>query len=212
MEKVERRAAWSSLVLLDGFRHGNELAAEALFTRYFKRLNALAKCRLSQRLARRIDPEDIVMSVFRSVFVSACAGRFKLTRRGDLWRLLSAITKHKLFRQIRHDLADRRSIASEVVLGQINEAHIRKRGDISSPEEVCEQADEVDWIRDQLDAGARRVFDLRLEGAELTEIAREVGRSERTVRRALAQVRDLVAGRRIVRSRGSRITISCCSK
>ena len=70
----EAPAAWTSLVLLERFRGGDELAAEALFARYFERLTALARSRLSPRLARRTDPEDIVLSVYRSFFVEAQRG------------------------------------------------------------------------------------------------------------------------------------------
>ena len=97
--------AWTSLVLLERFRGGDELAAEALFARYFERLTSLARSRLSTRLARRTDPEDIVLSVYRSFFVEAREGRYTLGRGGDLWRLLSSITRHKLLRQVRHQSA-----------------------------------------------------------------------------------------------------------
>ena len=65
------RAAWTSLVLLERFRGGDDLAAAEIFDRYFQRLTALARSRLSPRLAQRTDPEDIVLSVYRSFFVDA---------------------------------------------------------------------------------------------------------------------------------------------
>ena len=37
----KRQAAWSSLVLLEGFRLGDTLAEEKLFSRYFERLKVL---------------------------------------------------------------------------------------------------------------------------------------------------------------------------
>ena len=110
MKNDEPQTTWTSLVLLERFREGDELAAEALFSRYFDRLTSLARSRLSSRLKRRTDPEDIVLSVYRSFFVGARAGRFTLSRGGDLWRLLASITKHKLLRQLRHATADCRSI------------------------------------------------------------------------------------------------------
>ena len=106
----EAPAAWTSLVLLERFRGGDDLAAAALFARYFERLTSLARSRLSTRLARRTDPEDIVLSVYRSFFVEAREGRYTLGRGGDLWRLLAAITRHKLLRQVRRQSADRRSV------------------------------------------------------------------------------------------------------
>jgi DNA-binding CsgD family transcriptional regulator len=41
----------------------------------------------------------------------------------------------------------------------------------------------------------RRVLELRLQGARLSEIAEDTGRSERTIRRTLGQIRDLLAER-----------------
>ena len=65
------RTNGTSLILLERFRSGDELAAEALFSRYFERLTSLARTRLSSSLKRRTDPEDIVQSVYRSFFIGA---------------------------------------------------------------------------------------------------------------------------------------------
>src|SRR3954452_224173 len=113
MERDESPAGWTSLVLLERFRDGDDRAADALFSRYFERLTLLARSRLSLRLAGGTDPEDIVLSVYRSFFVGARAGRFTLSRGGDLWRLLASITKHKLLRETRRQRADRRSVDRE---------------------------------------------------------------------------------------------------
>jgi tRNA A-37 threonylcarbamoyl transferase component Bud32 len=147
-------------------------------------------------LARRTDPEDIVMSVYRSFFLGARSGRFTLSRGGDLWRLLSGITRHKLSRQIRHDVADRRSVEHEVSVEHLDEARIVERQQVATPEHAMALAEELEWVFGQLDASARRILELRLQGAELSEVAQATGRSERTVRRTLALVRDLMILRR----------------
>ena len=152
MKNEDPQIAWSSLVLLEQVRAGDEPAAAALFSRYFKRLTSLARSRLSTRLARRTDPEDIVMSVYRSFFVGARAGRFTLNRGGDLWRLLSAITRHKLARQIRHEVADRRSVERELSVDEVDEARILERRQAVTPEEASAVADELEWVFGQLDA------------------------------------------------------------
>jgi DNA-directed RNA polymerase specialized sigma24 family protein len=46
-----------------------------------------------------------------------------------------------------------------------------------------------------LDAFGRRVLALRLQGEPLALIAADTGRSERTVRRLLAHIRELLAER-----------------
>src|SRR4051794_12591827 len=127
MGTVEPQDAWTSLLLLERFQVGDETAAEELFARYFERLSALARSRLSARLARRTDPEDIVLSVYRSFFVEAREGRYILSRGGDLWRLLASITRHKLLKKVRHESAARRSFQVEVPLGQIAEETILGR-------------------------------------------------------------------------------------
>jgi RNA polymerase sigma factor (sigma-70 family) len=189
------RTAWTSLVLLERFRAGDDRAAEEIFARYFHRLTALARSRLAPRVARRTDPEDIVLSVYRSFFVSAREGRFVLGSGGDLWRLLAAMTKHKLLRQIRSQSAGRRSVDAELPLDRVDSAHFVKRVHEPTPEEAVALADELERVLSLLDSFGRRVFELRLQGLQLAEIAADTGRSERSVRRMLAQIRGLLTDR-----------------
>ena len=191
----EARAEWTSFVLLERFRGGDDRAADELFARYFGRLTSLARSRLAPRLARRTDPEDIVQSVYRSFFVEAREGRYTLSRGGDLWRLLAAITGHKLLRQVRRQTADRRSVDAEIPLDQLDEGRLLGGQPIPSPEDAAELADELEWVFSRLDPFARRVLELRLQGLQIAEIAEDTGRSGRTVRRSLARVRELMAGR-----------------
>jgi RNA polymerase sigma factor (sigma-70 family) len=195
METHENQNTWTSLVLLERFRNGDERAAAAIFTRYFERLTLLARSRLSPRLARRTDPEDIVMSVYRSFFIGARSGRFALVRGGDLWRLLASITRHKLSRQARHQMAACRSVEIELPLDSAELARCRALDDEPTPEDAVALADELEWAFSRMNALGRRVLELRLQGAQLSEIARDTGRSERTVRRTLATIRELLAGR-----------------
>lgn len=187
--------AWTSLVLLEGFRGGDERAAEALFARYFERLTALARGRLSPRLARRADPEDVVLSAFRSFFVEAREGRYALGRGGDLWRLLSSIAVHKLLRQARRQRAARRSLDVEVPLDRVEEGRLAGRGHDTGPEEAAALADEIERVSSRLDPFGRRVLELRLQGLATPEIAGDTGRSERSVRRSLARIREILAER-----------------
>lgn len=195
MDHDEAQTNWTSLVLLERFRDGDDLAADALFARYFERLTVLARSRLSPRLAGRTDPEEVALSAYRSFFVAASEGRYVLSRGGDLWRLLSAIAKHKLLRQVRHHRADRRSVDLEVPVDQIDEANPSGRLPEPTPEEAAALADEVERVLAHLEPFGRRVLELRLQGLPHSEIAEETGRSERSVRRAIAQIRELLSGR-----------------
>src|SRR5262245_58097585 len=58
----------SSVHLVSRWRAGDQQAAAELFRRYASRLIALAQSRLSASMASRVDPEDVVQSVYRSFF------------------------------------------------------------------------------------------------------------------------------------------------
>ena len=67
-----------SIRLLAQWREGDQQAAGHLFHRYAEQLTALARGRLSARMGRRFDPEDVVQSVYCSFFKGAGEGRFDL--------------------------------------------------------------------------------------------------------------------------------------
>lgn len=91
-----------SIQLLVRWKAGDEAAAEEIFSRYLHRLAGLARNRLSDKMQRRIDPEDVVQSAYRSFFRQAKEDRYELKRSGDLWRLLAAITINKTMGQIEY--------------------------------------------------------------------------------------------------------------
>ena len=121
------------------------------------------------------------------------AGRFALDRGGDLWRLLASITRRKLLRQARHHTADRRSVDLELPLDRALEGCYSVRGQEPTPQDAIDLSDELERVFSALDAFGRRVLELRMQGAQLSEIAEDTGRSERTVRRTLGQIRERLA-------------------
>jgi eukaryotic-like serine/threonine-protein kinase len=203
MAEQEHQADWTSLVLIKRFRAGDELAAEAIFSRYFERLSLLARSKLAPRVARRTDPEDVALSTYRSFFVGVRNGRFVLSRGGDLWRLLASIAKHKLLRQTRRERAGRRSVDRESPIDQVDEQQFLSRTHEPGPDEAVAFSDLLESVLARLDSLGRRVLELRLQGAQLSEIAHDTGRSERTIRRSLGRIRELLAQEEREDSRGT---------
>lgn len=179
-----------SAELLARWRAGDPQAADELFGRYTARLIALARRRLSAKLARRLDPEDVVQSAYRGFCAAARADGVVLRRSGDLWRLLASITLHKLQHQVRRHQADKRSIERERGFGGESSlgAIVAARG--PTPDEAAGLAEEVEFLMRGLKPLARRMVELRLRGYRIEEIAAETERSERWVRRVLDQVKD----------------------
>ncbi len=177
--------------LLEKYRQGDEAAAEALFLRYVHRLVALARSRLSPKLARRIDAEDVVQSAYRSFFVDAREGKFALRQSGDLWRLLAVITLNKLRGQAEFHTAGKRqlsveqSVSKHDVCAAAAEAVTREH----SPEQEMVVLEEIELLTEGMDETQRRIVELRLQGFQIDEIAADVRRSERTVRRVMEKVR-----------------------
>src|SRR5215469_11207745 len=99
--------------LLARYQAGDETAAEELFRRYVSRLTVFARARLAPRVARRVDPEDVVLSAYSSFFVRARNGQLSLRRSGDLWRLLVAVTLNKVRHQVARHEAGKRATRRE---------------------------------------------------------------------------------------------------
>lgn len=94
---------------IDALKAGDQQAAGKLWDRYFQRLIAAARRRLGAAPRRVADEEDVVLSVFDTLFRGAAQGRFpKLTDREDLWKLLLVLTRQKAVDQIRRNVRQKR--------------------------------------------------------------------------------------------------------
>jgi RNA polymerase sigma-70 factor (ECF subfamily) len=170
-----------SLQLLARFRDGDTNAATQLFDRYVGRLIGLARTRLSGKLSRRVDPEDIVQSAYRSFFRSAEEGKFELHQSGDLWSLLVAITLNKLRMQARRHQAEKRSLKAEesimVGAGSVMMAPERLAEEPQA-HEVAALTEQLELVMSDLDQRQRQILELRLAGHFIEEIADKVECSE----------------------------------
>src|SRR5438552_5248088 len=110
-------------VLIDLWRQGDQDAARQIVERYVDRLLLLARRRISQRLASRVDAEDIVQSVFRTFFGRLKDGQFVFADQDDLCKLLVRITLHKTLRQLAFHKAAKRDPGMETDQGE----HHRER-------------------------------------------------------------------------------------
>ena len=82
-------------------RAGDARAAEELVRRYESAIRLAVRTRLTDpTLKRRFDSVDVCQSVLASFFVRAAAGQYDLDSPGQLVRLLEAMARHKLLRQV----------------------------------------------------------------------------------------------------------------
>jgi RNA polymerase sigma-70 factor, ECF subfamily len=179
-------------VLVDRCRAGDQNAARQLFEHYVNRLLPLARQRLSQRLATRVDPEDIVQSVFRTFFKRLQAGEFAIQEQDDLCKLLVRITVHKTLRQVAFHRAGKRDFNLEA--RQSDEAQdrlIAQLGREPSPEVTVAFLNQMEHFLSRLQPMERDILELRMAGCSNDEIAKELGIYDRKIRRVIERVRAL---------------------
>jgi eukaryotic-like serine/threonine-protein kinase len=179
--------------LLAAWRGGNELAATVLVRRYMARLTSLAGSRLSRRLARRVDAEDVVLSAWRSFFVATGCNQVNVPDDDNLWPLLVTMTLRKLARQAARHSADRRSIHAEVERADDFDWPSVVARD-PTPAEAAMVTDEIENLMSGLSPTDREILTRRLQGEQHAAIASSVDCSERTVRRSLQRIRERYLG------------------
>ena len=169
--------------LLARFRRGSDDAATALYVRYADRLRGLARAQLGPALAPRVDPDDIVQSVFGSFFRRARTGYYDVPVGDELWRLFLVIALHKIRSTGAFHQAARRDVRRTTA----------DAAEQPATDAVAFLQLAVDEALGKLPAAQRQMVELRVEGHEVAEIARRTGRSKRTVERLLQEGRARLA-------------------
>jgi RNA polymerase sigma-70 factor (ECF subfamily) len=171
-------------------RGGDDAAAAAVFQQFVARLIRLTRSRLETWVRHKVDPEDVVQSVFRSFFTRYQAGQFSVADWDSLWGLLAVITLRKCANQAEHWQAARRDVKQETnPAGDPALASRHLPGHEPTPEEAAILGETIQQLFQGLSPLEGDILALHLQGCEVPEISRRVGRAERTVRRTLELAR-----------------------
>jgi RNA polymerase sigma-70 factor (ECF subfamily) len=176
--------------LLRQFRHGDQEAATQLYQRYAERLRGLARSRSSPDLASRVDDDDILQSVFGSFFRRVTHGSYDVPAGEEIWNLFLVITLNKIRAKGAFHRAAKRNV--RLTVGD--------EGIEQSPDPLSSDGQAYATLRlavaealDQLPTRLADAVRLRMEGFEVADIARALGRSKRSVERNLQEARDRLA-------------------
>ena len=176
-------------MILSMFRAGNEQAARELYERYVDRLLALARKRISQRMASRVDPEDIVQSVFRTFFGRVKKGQFRIADQDDLCKLLVRITVHKTLRQVAFHKAAKRDPSLEAGQdGYAAEGIQKVLDDEPGHEDAVAFLDQLEDFLGQLRPEERQILEMRMQGYSNDEIAKKLNIYDRKIRRTIERI------------------------
>jgi RNA polymerase sigma factor (sigma-70 family) len=169
--------------LLRRFKLGQDDAATGLYLRYAQRLLALARSKSSLALARRVEAEEIVQSVFGSFFRGAQQGYYDVPAGDELWKLFLVITLNKIRAKGAFHGAAKRDMRKTI---EFDEAFSTAKSDSDALRLLTLTLNES---LDNLPEHYREIVNLRVEGYEVDEIARRTERSKRTVERILQEAR-----------------------
>jgi DNA-directed RNA polymerase specialized sigma24 family protein len=190
----------SVTVWIAQLKAGASDAARPLWASYFRSLVSRARDRLAGVPRRAADEEDVALSAFDSFCRAAELGRFPdLHDRDDLWQILVVITDRKACDLANHERRQRRGggrVLDEAGLGARDTATgepplARVMSHEPSPEFALQAAEECRRLLDALGDDLLRQAALRkLEGYSVAEIAAQLGRVPRTVKRWLRLIRQ----------------------
>ena len=185
---------------LEQVKQADEQAAQQIWQRYYQRLIALARKKLSDSPRRAMDEEDVVLSAFNNFFAGAETGRFpQLTDRNDLWRVLVTLTANKAINQRKHEWRQKRGgghVRGESVFTTNDDEVCAGIEQVSDGEPTPEFAERVaEECRELLERLADKVLQKtaiwKMEGYTNKQIADRFGYTERTVERKLKVIRTL---------------------
>ncbi len=173
--------------LLRQFREGNQDAATRIYLRYAHRLRALAQARCCERLAQRVEADDIVQSVFRTFFRRVTRGCYDVPDGEELWKLFLVIALNKIRDERSFHFAAKRDV--RLVKGSACLDRLEGTAPGKDPGPRLHLKMVIAEALSQLTPVYRRMVELRIDGHEVAEIARVTERSKRTVERTLQEFR-----------------------
>jgi RNA polymerase sigma-70 factor (ECF subfamily) len=174
--------------LLRRLQHGQADASTELYLRYAERLLALTAAQSSADLARRVDPEDLVQSVFRTFFRRASLGHYIVPDGEEIWKLLLVIALNKVRATGTFHRAAKRDVRRSVGGGAFDRAVESHPGQDEAALNFLRMV--VEDLLEDLPEVHRRTIELRIEGHEVNDIAAAVQRSKRSVERVLQDFRE----------------------
>jgi RNA polymerase sigma-70 factor, ECF subfamily len=178
--------------LMDCLRRGNEDAATEVFHRFARRLIALARSQLDSWIRTRVEPEDVIQSVFRSFFTRFEAGQFQFGNWDDLWTVLTLITVRKCANRTEFWQAAKRDLQREANLPRHSNPLEEALARDPTPSQAAILSETVERLMKKVQEQDRSILTLHLQGCDIAAISAQVGRTERTVRRTLERIRQML--------------------
>jgi RNA polymerase sigma-70 factor, ECF subfamily len=174
--------------LLRRIQGGQHDASTELYLRYAQRLHALVVAQSSKDLARVVDAEEIVQSVFRTFFRRASRGHYSVPEGEEMWKLLLVIALNKVRAAGTYHRAAKRDVRQTKGGEAFETAISSEASQDESALAILKMV--IDELLEGMPVANRRIIELRIEGYDVAEITEGVQRSKRTVERVLQGFRS----------------------
>ena len=189
--------------LMARLRGKDDAAARQLFQRYAERLIDLAQHHLRPLMRPKMDPEDVMQSVFQSFFVRRVAGEFGDVETWEsLWKVLVTLTLRKCNRRTTHFFAERRDIHREIIQAPAVDDSREDGWEAQVPDPTAAEASKLTETLEALmnrlgkddcrGERNRQILTLRLQGSDIPEISAQLNCTERTVYRVLDRAKEIL--------------------
>ena len=184
-------------------RRGDEAAATRVFQRFSHQLLALANHRLRGPLRQKVDPEDVVQSVFRTFFARLSKGQFTVGGWESLAGLLTRITVRKCGKWVDYYHAESRDLNREWSPHQAGSDAAQSRSNQTgwefldrqpTPAEVAVLTETVQEMLRGLDEREQKIVSLSIQGHAIANIVKQTGCTQSKVYRVLRMIRDRLEG------------------
>jgi RNA polymerase sigma factor (sigma-70 family) len=174
--------------VLDRIRDGDEEAARELLRRYEAQVRLVVRRQLPRLLRSRFDSLDFLQSVWGSFFRRMQAGPSEFEDPRNLVAFLARAAKNKVIDEYRRASSRKQDVRLEETLWEGDRPReLVARTD--TPSQIAEADEAFGRLRDQLPEDRRLILGLKAEGLTNREIGDRLKISERTVRRALEELR-----------------------
>jgi DNA-directed RNA polymerase specialized sigma24 family protein len=184
--------------LLQGICNGNEAAYNRFWELHFNKLSAMAQKRLSGKIARLHDGEDIALSAINSFFHGLADEKFpQVAVSSEVWKILAVIAANKIAKKYRTLSTQKRgggNVRGESIFQTADEINGIENvaGATATPDVEVEFIETCGQLFDALpDDSFKDIARLRMEGHTVEQIATQLGFVSRTVERKIKIIREI---------------------
>jgi RNA polymerase sigma-70 factor (ECF subfamily) len=172
--------------LLARVRTGDESALIAVLQQYETRIRLAAHTLIGPALRTQMDTIDLVQSVHRALLPGLRDGKYDIAEPEQLVALALTVIRNKLVSKWRHLRPEHEQRA-----GAVDAAHSSSsRQSLDDPSAIAQVNDSIRHLLKGLDASDRKVFELRIQGYSIVEIADLLDCDAHVLRARLSKLRN----------------------